>query len=82
MTSKHFVPWCPACGSQDITEYVNGMPDFLHYQELEAQGFKFFYNGCVIDGTKQDFHCNSCKRDYTWQDWHAKRRKEKGQAAA
>ena len=58
------------------------MPDFLHYQELEAQGFKFFYNGCVIDGTEQDFHCNSCKRDYTWQDWHAKRRKEKGQAAA
>ena len=82
MTSKHFVPWCPACGSQDITEYVNGMPDFLHYQELEAQGFKFFNNGCVIDGTEQDFHCNSCKRDYTWQDWHAKHRKEKGQAAA
>lgn len=77
MASKHFVPWCPICGSQDIAEYVNGMPDFIYYEKLEKQGFKFIYKGCVLDGEEQDFHCNSCAGDYTWQDWHAKRRKDK-----
>ena len=74
---KHFVPWCPRCGSQDISEYINGMPDFTYYEKLEKQGFKFIYNGCVIDGTEQDFHCSACGSDYTWQEWHARRRKNR-----
>lgn len=74
---KHFVPWCPRCGSQDISEYINGMPDFTYYEKLEKQGFKFIYNGCVIDGTEQDFHCSACGSDYTWQEWHARRRKDR-----
>ncbi len=77
MASKHFIPWCPKCGSQDIAEYVNGMPDFIYYEKLEKRGFKFIYNGCVLDGEEQDFHCNGCDSDYTWQDWHAKRRKDR-----
>lgn len=52
------------------------MPDFIYYEKLEQQGFKFIYNGCLLDGTEQDFHCESCDNDYTWQDWHAKRRFE------
>lgn len=32
MTSRHFVPSCPRCGSRDISEYVNGMPDFIYYE--------------------------------------------------
>lgn len=64
MSDAYSVPLCPKCGSRDITEYVNGLPDIIAINELEEQGHTFIFNGCLVDGTEMDYHCNHCKNDY------------------
>lgn len=64
MSDSYTVPPCPNCGSKDISEHVNGMPDMIAISELEAQGYSFIFNGYLISGDELDYHCNECKTDY------------------
>lgn len=64
MSDTYDIPPCPRCNSQDITEYVNGLPDMITITELESKGHSFIFNGCLVDGTEMDYHCNNCKNDF------------------
>ncbi len=49
MIAEYFVPDCPKCGSKDVAEHIYGDADVSYFKELESQGYKFIYEGCIVD---------------------------------
>ena len=55
MNKEYFVPDCPKCGSKDVAEHIYGLVDVSYFEELESQGHKFIFEGCMIDDLYQGF---------------------------
>ena len=55
MTKEYFVPNCPKCSSKDVAERIYGLPDENYFNELESQGHKFIFEGCITDDLYQGF---------------------------
>lgn len=55
MNKEYFVPDCPKCGSKDVAEHIYGLVDGSYFEELESQGHKFIFEGCMTDDPYQGF---------------------------
>ena len=58
---------CPKCGSDDVAEYVYGMPTPEAWK-LEQEG-KVIIGGCCPEEDAPEYRCNKCKKKFGKFHW-------------
>lgn len=55
---------CPKCGSENVAEYLYGLPAFSDEMQAKLDAGKVKLGGCMVYDSMPSYYCNDCKKKF------------------